>query len=87
MFGISSFAQTSFASLAGNAYSLSINENFNPLDSSSQIFAFLAAITEPVTSNNTDSEVDVFYEGIVEGYSPADSSTQSSAFYLSLIHI
>ena len=39
------------------------------------------SITEAVTSNNTDSEVDVFYEGIVEGISQADSSTQTSAFY------
>ena len=39
------------------------------------------SITEAVTSNNFDSEVDVFYEGIVEGISQADSSTQTSAFY------
>jgi hypothetical protein len=42
---------------------------------------FAASIIEVLTSNNTDSEIDVFYEGIVEAISSADIIQIGSAFF------
>ena len=57
MFGISAFAQTSFASLAGNAYFATLSENIGMADTNSQTWTFGQTITENfgITDNNSEA--------------------------------
>ena len=68
MFGQSAFAQAPFASKAGAIFSAAVTENFSSLDSPTVAVGFPFSITEAITSNNTDSEQDVFYFGNVDAF-------------------
>ena len=57
MFGYAAFAQSTFAGLGGTAYALSISENINLADSSSQSSTFLQSITEPITVTQVANDV------------------------------
>ena len=63
MFGIASFSQVPFASLAGNNFALSLTENLNSDDASTQLSAFLQSITEDIT----ESEIEVTGTGLFFG--------------------
>ena len=59
MFGIASFAQTPFASLAGQAFFASVTEDINLADASVQQSAFRQSITELV-SHGANGEIEGF---------------------------
>jgi len=87
MFGLTTFAQAPFASLplGGNAYILSLIENFTLADS--QVFQaqYASSIFEAISQIlDVQSEQDNFFEGIVEVLTQNDSSTQLSTFLESL---
>ena len=80
MFGISSFAQVPFASLAGTAYTASVTEDVGMADANTQMWSFGQTLTENVVMTAFDSEAGFFVGTIVETFSVDDSSTQVSAF-------
>lgn len=85
MFGVASFAQTSFASLAGTSIAFAITENFGSADFSAQQAAFLFSQIEPVTSSDIDITGNaLFIATINESLTPNDSSTQLSTFLQSI---
>ena len=84
MFGISTFAQTTFAGLGVNAYSLLITEDSGLADSSTQLSTYLTSITENVVMNNGDAEQNNYYNSLSENIGIADLSTQASTFLQSL---
>ena len=84
MFGISSFAQVPFASLAGTAFIATIDENIGLDDSNSQTWAFLQSITEPVTMTDLSSTAGLFVTSINENFTSDDSSTQLSNYLQSI---
>ena len=85
MFGIASFSQVPFASLAGNVFALSITENLNSADASTQQSAFLQSITEVFTSNDIDTtSTGLFFASINETFTSDDASAQQSAFLQSI---
>lgn len=56
-------------------FAATTTENFGPLDSSTQTTIYQGIlVTEAVTANDTNAEIDVFYFGIVEGIIQADSN-------------
>ena len=81
MFGYAAFAQPPFASLAGTAHSLSLTENVNMADTSSQVYAFAPSITENVTMGDVSSFAGIFIATRNENFGIADSSTQTSKNY------
>jgi hypothetical protein len=86
MFGISSFAQAPFASLAGTAFTAALSEDITLADSSSQIFAFNQSVAENFDISNienTDGGSSFFF-GATETLTFGDSSTQVSTFLQSL---
>jgi hypothetical protein len=83
MFGLSSFSQVPFSSVAGgNLIVLSILENINLQDANSQDWAFLQNITEPFTITEVDSDAggDIYILSINENIILRDTSSQISAF-------
>jgi len=56
MFGISAFAQTPFASLAGNSYALSLTEDLQPADASTQLSTYNTTVTEDSQLTTLSSE-------------------------------
>ena len=52
MFGVASFAQVPFASLAGTSIAFSITEDFGAADFSAQQAAFLFSHVEAITEND-----------------------------------
>lgn len=83
MFGVSSFAQTPFASLAGVAYALSVAENIGLADTSSQLSAFLQNIAEPITVDEVDATAGDFFSSVIEAVTSAESATVLAAFLVS----
>jgi hypothetical protein len=86
MFGISSFAQTPFASLAGTAFTAALSEDITLADSSTQIFAFNQSFVENFGISNTENTDggSTFFLDTSETLTSGDSSTQLSAFLQSL---
>lgn len=54
MFGVASFAQSPFASLAGAAFAESVTEAFSVADASAQLYAFTFSQTEDSTLSDID---------------------------------
>jgi len=84
MFGISTFAQSPFASLGGAFFPFTITEDSGLADTNSQISAFLQAIAEPITMTDDNSPAALFVVGVTENNTLDDSSTQQSNFLQSL---
>ena len=84
MFGIASFAQVPFASLAGTGIVLSITEGITAADSSTQLSAFLQSKTEDVVMGDVASFAGLFFLNIDETLTSGDSSTQLSAYLQSI---
>lgn len=85
MFGVSSFAQTPFASLAGTSIALSLVENFGSADFNAQQAAFLFSQIEAITSSDIETTGNaLFIATINEAVTPNDSSTQLSTFLQSI---
>ena len=64
MFGIASFAQVPFASLASVAYADSITENVGMDDASTQRYDYLQSIAEPMTITQDESFNALFVIGV-----------------------
>ena len=60
MFGISAFAATPFASLAGNVFAFDITENITLADTSSQVSAFLQSLAENSTLGDSSTQLSTF---------------------------
>ena len=73
MFGISTFAQTTFAGLGTTGYVLAISEDFTSADSNAQTSVFLENLTEPVAMFEQQSLPGQFYESIIENFNAADT--------------
>jgi hypothetical protein len=86
MFGISSFAQVPFASLAGTAFTASLAEDIGMADSNSQIFVFNQSFTESINAiADVINDAGVNYFGsATENIGLADLSTQVATFLQSL---
>ena len=81
MFGISSFAQSTFAGLGTNAFVVSITEDSSLADFSTQISAFLQSQVEDIIVDDVDNDTGVNYFGsATEAITVGDSSTQVSTF-------
>jgi hypothetical protein len=81
MFGISAFAQSPFASLAGTDIILSIIEDIGVDDSSTQLSTFLQSITEPIGVSDVENDAGGnFFGSVTETITLDDSSTQASTF-------
>lgn len=81
MFGIASFAQTPFASLAGVSFSFSLTEDLAADDASTQLSAFLFSHNEAITENEIEvTGVGLFFGSLNETLTADDSSTQLSTF-------
>ena len=75
MFGISSFAQAPFASLAGNTYNLQTNESFNLYSETyTANVAFLGTASESFTLSDSDSPVFNFYVTSSDNFSLSDEA-------------
>ena len=85
MFGVSAFAQTPFASLAGVSSVIFVIESIQSDDSSTQISVFLQSLAEHITLAEFDATTGDFFDGVVEAVSMADSSTAGAVF--SLYHL
>lgn len=66
MFGISSFAQTPFASLAGNSYALTLTEDFQATANTAEQSNYSVAQTENAIFEDLNSEGALFFESIEE---------------------
>lgn len=84
MFGFASFAQTPFASLAGNLFPFSIAEGIAVDDFSAQVSAFLQTIDEPTILDDVDSITGNFFALVYEDTGLADSSSELSAYLQSI---
>jgi hypothetical protein len=80
VFGISSFAQSPFASLAGIRFSFALNENVTSADLNSQQSAFLQSIAEPVTVDDIDATAGDFFGSVIENLNAADAATVLAGF-------
>jgi len=59
MFGISSFAQVPFASLAGTAHTASLTEDIGLADTNTQVWSFQQSQTEAITIDDFNSEAGI----------------------------
>ena len=75
MFGISAFAQTSFASLANAAYVLALTEGFTALDTPQSAFNFPFTDTEGISSGDSYVFAAQFAISDTEGITMADSNS------------
>jgi hypothetical protein len=80
VFGIASFAQVPFSSLAGNVFLFDISEGFESADANTQVFAFLQSISEDSAIDDIDATAGDFYALVYEDTGLADSSTDLYAF-------
>jgi hypothetical protein len=81
VFGISAFAQSTFAGLGTNAFVVSITEDSSLADSSTQLSAFLQSQTEDIIVAEVENDVGVNYFGsATEVIGVDDLSTQLSTF-------
>jgi hypothetical protein len=81
MFGFASFAQTPFASLAGNLIALSLAEGIGVGDASTQLSAYGVLFAEDSNLTTVSSEGALFFESITEATIVlGDSNTQAWAF-------
>ena len=85
MFGIASFAQTPFASLANVFFPATMTEDVGIADNNSQRFAFAYSQTEPIGVAVVENDAGVNYFGSrTEVLTFGDSSIQLSTFLQSL---
>ena len=80
MFGIASFAQTPFASLAGRVFVDSVTENITLADASNQTYAFLQSITENSNPESVESITAQFAQSVTENADLADTQNVFFAF-------
>jgi hypothetical protein len=81
MFGFASFAQTPFASLAGNLIALSLAEGIGVGDANTQLSAYGVLFAEDSNLTTVSSEGSLFFESITEATIVlGDSNTQAWAF-------
>ena len=74
MFGISAFAATPYASLAGTAYSSAVSETGTATDAVSSIQTFLSAIAETATGTDAVSSLQTFGTAVTETGTATDAA-------------
>lgn len=85
MFGISAFGQTTYASLANNAYILSISEGFTPADVISISKQFFVTQTENFNPAETETIAAQFASSISEGFSAYNTDSEVAIFYEGIV--
>ena len=80
MFGISTFAQTTFAGLGTNAFQVDLTENVGMADNNAALFAFLQSITENVILDDLDETDHDFLFFIDENISVNDTPQIAAQF-------
>lgn len=84
MFGFAAFAQTPLASLSGNAFALSLAENINMVDTSTQVSVFNSNISENTNLLSFNIPSGEFYDSVNEFLTSSNTQTISAQFASSL---
>jgi hypothetical protein len=80
MFGLTSFSEAPFASLAKANIFLSLSENFGAADSCTVLAAFQLSIAEPITLDDSSTQQSNFFAQATENLNSADVQTVVAAF-------